>query len=78
MQEDVLTYVNNCPKCLKKPPVPHDTLYTVMGTPSWASYIVEYLTNGHTDPDKPKHRKMQIEVEARDYTLIKGQIYKER
>ena len=47
-----------------------------MENPRWASYIVENLTKGHTDPKKPRHRKMQIEVEARDYTLIKGQLYK--
>ena len=76
LQEDVLNYVNHCPKCVEQPPVPHATLYAIMRTQDWASYIVEYLTKGHIDPDKPKHRKMQIEIEARDYTLIKGQLYK--
>ena len=76
LEEDVYNYVNQCPKCVKHPPVPYATLYSIMGIPDWASYIVEYLTKGHTDPDKPRHRKMQIEVEARDYTLVKGQFYK--
>ena len=61
---------------MEQPSVLYATLFTVMENPRWASYIAEYLTKGQTDPKKPKHRRMQIEVEARDYTMIKGQLYK--
>ena len=58
------------------PPIPHATLFAVNPLPRWSSYIVEYLTKGHTNPNKPKHRKLLIEAEAQNYTLIDGQLYK--
>ena len=58
LEEDVYNYVNQCLKCVKLPPVPYATLYSIVGIPHWASYIAEYVTKGHIDPDLPKHRKM--------------------
>ena len=52
------------------------TLYSIMPTPKWASYVVQYLKNGHDDPTKPKHRQRLIEAEATNYTMIKDQLYR--
>ena len=75
LYSDVIEYVQNCLKCKDDSPVPYATLYSITPLPRWSSYIVEYLKKGHTDPDKPKHRKMLIEVEAQNYTMIEDQLY---
>ena len=76
LAEDVALYVASCSKCQQKTPMEYATLYSIMPTPKWASYVVQYLKNGHDDPTKPKHRQRLIEAEAANYTMIKDQLYR--
>ena len=52
------------------------SVFHVSLTPQWSSYIVQYLTYGHTDPKLTTQRKRAIEVESSDYTIIENQLYK--
>ena len=75
MNEDVFHYVENCLICQTNFLVAYATLYSITPTPRCSSYIVEYLKEGHVDPNKPKHRQHLIEIEATNYALIKNQLY---
>lgn len=77
LRADTAEFVKHCPVCKEKKPIPYATLFHISLTPQWSSYIVQYLTNGHTDPKLTAQRKRAIEVEARDYTLIEEQLYKQ-
>ena len=76
LQSDAAEFVQNCSVCAQQKPIPYATLFHVSLTPQWSSYIVQYLTNGHTDQKLTTQRKRAIEVEARDYTIIENQLYK--
>ena len=51
--KDVADYIQQCPSCTHKEPIAHATLYLMMATPHWASYIVSYLKGERMD--LPKH-----------------------
>ena len=74
LDEDVVCFVQNCPKCQTKYPTAFATLYSITPTPRWSSHIVESLTKGHSNP-KPTHRQHLIETEVANYALIKDQLY---
>ena len=58
LTKDVADYIQQCPNCTHKEPTAHATLYLMMATPHWASYIVSYLKEERMD--LPKHRLRAI------------------
>ena len=62
------TIFNNVLTAPTKKATAHATLYLMMATPHWATYIVSYLKGERMD--LPKHRLRAIAQEAQDYTLI--------
>ena len=43
ISRDVARYIRHCPTCTEDEPIAHTTLYLVMATPHWATYIKDYL-----------------------------------
>ena len=60
LESDVVQFVANYAKCSQETPVSFATLYSIMPTPNWASYMVEYLKHGNDNANMPKHRACLI------------------
>ena len=76
LSKDAEDFVLSCQLCGWKEPHRYSTLFSVQMNPKWSHYIEQYLTYGHKDSNMPRQRKKAIEVEAADYTLIGGQLFK--
>ena len=76
LRDDAEDYVRKCRVCSLSTPIAYATLFHISPIPKWSSYLENYLTHGHTDEKLPAHRKKAIEVEASNYQLIEGQLYK--
>ena len=74
LTRDVADYIQQCPNCIHREPIAHATLYLMMATPHWASYIVNYLKG--KELDLCKHCLRAIAQEAQEYKLIGDELYK--
>lgn len=61
---DVAHFVAKCDMCSQETPVPYATLHTLMPTPNWASYMVDYFKHGNDIANMPKHRARLVQAEA--------------
>ena len=75
LTKDCEEYVKKCSTCSWKEPSKFSTLYTVQVNPNWSYYIENYLKHGHA-LKAPMHRRKLMEIEAKDYVLIEGPLFK--
>ena len=68
LMTNVIDFVGSCQQCNTEKPTAYATLYAIIVTPKWASYIVNHLKG--TESDKPRDQKQIIAAKAANYELL--------